>query len=87
MWSPAIYVRITHVIIALRVPKMVKFASGSIGNQWASPEPKMMEREKAGLRQPIPIAPKLPAESFAGGTAPKSSLFPFKWRTKRQCSF
>ena len=75
------------MIIDLRVPRMVKFASGSIGNQWASPEPNMMEREKAGLRQLIPIAPKLPAESFAGGTAPKSFLFSFKWRKNASFPF
>ena len=75
------------MIIDLRVLRMVKFASGSIGNQSASPEPNMMEREKAGLIQPIPMAPKLPAESFAGGTAPRSSLLSFKWRIKGPVSF
>ena len=77
--------KITHVTIDLRVPRIVKFASGSIWNQWARPDDIKIVRNKAGLRQPIPIAPGLPAESFAGGTAPKSSLL-FTWRTKRQCS-
>ena len=77
--------RITHVTIDLRVPRIVKFASGSIWNQWARPDAIMIVRDKAGLRQPIPIAPKLPAESFAGGTAPNTFLL-FTWRTKRQCS-
>ena len=73
--------------IDLRVPRMVKFASGSIVYQWANPVANMIEREKAGLIQPIPMAPKLPAESFAGGTAPRSSLLSFKWRIKGPVSF
>ena len=71
--------------IDLRVPKIVKFASGSKWYQWARPDANMIDRDNTGLRQPIPIAPRLPAESFAGGTAPRSSLL-LTWRTNRQCS-
>ena len=75
----------TQVTIDLRVPKMVQFASGSIGNQWESPELKIMDRWKAGLRVPSPMAPRFPAESVAGGTAPRLGL-PLTGKTKGQCS-
>ena len=80
------YTKITQAIIDLRVPKMVQLASGSIGYQWASPEFKIIARWKDGLRVPSPMLPRFPAESLAGGTAPRSVLLPLMCKTKGQCS-